>query len=164
MILWLALLLLGDPLAGPPERLTVLLFTRPDCPISNRYAPEVNRLYNKFAPAQVAFYLVYPDPSLTTAAIEKHRHEYSYPMPGLHDAQHTLARKSQARVTPEAAVFRGSQLIYHGRIDDRYVDFGQSRRTPQTHDLESVLTALTAGQPSPLTRTKAIGCAIEDLR
>src|SRR5512134_2888472 len=28
---------------------TVLLFTRTDCPISNRYAPEVRRLHDRFA-------------------------------------------------------------------------------------------------------------------
>src|SRR5689334_201117 len=40
-------------------KLIVCLFTRTDCPISNSYAPEVRRMYEKFSPRGVAFYLVY---------------------------------------------------------------------------------------------------------
>ena len=42
----------------------VLLFIRTDCPISNRYAPDLERLYERFAPQGVEFRLVYPEPGL----------------------------------------------------------------------------------------------------
>ncbi len=38
---------------------TVLVFTTTDCPISNRYAPEIKRLTAKFA-GKARFVLVYP--------------------------------------------------------------------------------------------------------
>jgi hypothetical protein len=41
----------------------VLVFVRTDCPISNRYAPELRRLQDRFAPRGMAFWLVYPDPA-----------------------------------------------------------------------------------------------------
>ena len=34
-----------DPLEATQSKATVYLFTRSDCPISNRYAPEIHRLY-----------------------------------------------------------------------------------------------------------------------
>src|SRR5207249_9516148 len=40
----------------------VFIFVSTDCPISNRYAPEIRRVEGKFAPAGVRFWLVYPDP------------------------------------------------------------------------------------------------------
>ena len=52
-----------DPLAMPKDvKAIVFLFTSTDCPISNRYAPEVKRLASAFVPQGVLFRLVYPDP------------------------------------------------------------------------------------------------------
>src|SRR5258705_11944192 len=45
-----------------PPKVVVCLFTRTDCPVSNSYAPEVRRIYEKFSPRGGGFYLVYPDP------------------------------------------------------------------------------------------------------
>jgi hypothetical protein len=157
-----ALLLLF--LLAPQPKATVYVFTRTDCPISNRYAPEVKRIYDRYAGPSMEFILVYPDRDLTPEAREKHRVEYGYPMGAIGDPKHELVRKTGARVTPEAAVFVGSHLVYRGRIDDRYVDFGQSRATPSKHDLADVLAAIQAGQVPPFEETKAIGCAIDDLR
>lgn len=166
LLLWLTADLLAgagfNPLAtGKP---VVLLFTRPDCPISNRYAPEVRRLYERYAPKGVRFYLVYSDKTSTEAAREKHGAEYGYPMPAVGDPRRELAAKAGVRVTPEAAVFLRGKLLYRGRIDDRYEDFGRARPTASKHDLDEVLAAVVAERPLPFAETKAVGCAIEDLR
>jgi hypothetical protein len=149
--------------AGSPKA-TVFLFTRTDCPISNRYAPEVKRLYEQYGSQGIAFHLVYPDRDLTADAREKHRAEFGYPMDAQADPQHELVRKAGVHVTPEVAVFVGDKLVYRGRIDDRYVDFGQSRATPAKRDLNEALAAIAGGKPLPFHETKAIGCAIDDLR
>jgi len=65
-----------DPSQTSSSTVSVFLFTLTDCPISNRYAPEVERLRAKFAPRGVAFWLVYPDPSESPEAIRKHVKEY----------------------------------------------------------------------------------------
>ena len=50
------------PLLSPHgEKAVVLLFARTDCPVSNRYAPDLQRLYEKFAPQGIDFRLVYPE-------------------------------------------------------------------------------------------------------
>jgi hypothetical protein len=161
-----------QPLEDSSARAVVLLFTRTDCPISNRYAPEIKRVYEAYSTRGVRFYLVYPDRDETPAAIEKHRAEYGYPMPAIQDPQHRWVAKAQAKVTPEAAVFvpspgpgkRTWQMIYHGRIDDRYIDFGKSRREASVHDLQNALEAALSGRKVEQAETKAIGCYIADLR
>jgi hypothetical protein len=161
-----------QPFEDSSARAVVLIFTRTDCPISNRYAPEVKRIYDSYAAQGVRFFLVYPDRDETAAAIEKHRSEFGYPMPGIQDPTHQWVSRAHAVVTPEAAVFIPSaanqkgdwRLIYHGRIDDRYIDFGKSRREPSVHDLQNAIAAALAGRKVSPAETKSIGCFIADLR
>jgi len=153
-----------DPVADETASLTVFLFTRTDCPLSNRYAPEVRRLHERFAPRGVRFWLVYPDPRATADSIRAHLTEYDYPMTGLRDPQHDLVRSTGARVTPEAAVFaRGRGLVYHGRIDDRFPGFGQARAEPSSRDLEATLDGLLEGRDPATPVTEAVGCYLSDI-
>lgn len=153
-----------DPFAEPTGRAVVLFFVGVDCPISNRYAPEVKRIYREFAPQGVRFYLVYPDPDVTPAAAEEHAEAYGYPFPALLDPSHRLVERAAATVLSEAAVLtpRG-ELLYHGRIDDRFVDFGKARAAPTRRDLREALAAVLAGRPVPHPKTQAIGCFIPRL-
>ena len=83
------------------------------------------------------------------------------------DVQHALVERTGAKITPEAAVFvagvDGPQLVYCGRIDDRYVEFGVERPAPTRNDLEEVIRRLIAGQRVELRRTQAVGCTIAEL-
>lgn len=152
------------PLASPSERVVVLLFTASDCPISNRYAPEVGRLARTFGPRGARFFLVYADPAEEPERVRRHVSDFGYELPALRDPAHELVRLAGATVTPEAAVFAkdeaGPRLVYRGRIDDRYLDFGRARAAPTTHDLAQALEAVLAGRRVATPRTKAIGCFI----
>lgn len=149
----------------PGVRGFVFLFVRTDCPISNRYAPEMQRLYTKFSGRGIGFYLVYPESDDTAAMIRAHRQEYRLTIPTVLDYRHVLVRKAGVQVTPEAAVFLPSgQEIYLGRIDDRVVDFGQEHRSAARHDLEDTVTALLAGSTLTPTTNRAVGCYISDTR
>jgi peroxiredoxin len=154
-----------DPFEASEKAVTVFLFARTDCPISNRYAPEVRRIYERFSEAGVRFFMVYPDPNESGESIRKHLAEYGYPLAALRDPQHNLVELTGAEVTPEAAVFVGSdRLVYRGRIDDRYVAFGKSRAEPSQRDLEQAIAATLRGEPVATPRTPAIGCYIADLK
>jgi hypothetical protein len=153
-----------DPLANSHAKAVVLLFTRSDCPISNRYAPEVQRVYERFGPRGFDFWLVYVDPSEPEETIRKHVREYGYGFGALIDRKHELVGLAKATVTPEVAVFSRGELIYRGRIDDRYIAFGKARQNPTSHDLEETLEAIESGRPIQPRTTPAIGCFIEDLK
>ena len=152
-----------DPFKATQAKAIVFLFTRTDCPISNRYAPEVRRLHEKFAASGVAFWLVYPDPDESVEMIGQHIKDYEYHLSVLRDPYHTLVKMTGVRVTPEAAVFVSGQIVYRGRIDNRYVAFGRVRPRPTTHDLEAILEAILKGKPVANANTTAIGCFIPDL-
>ncbi|MCI0338156.1 MAG: redoxin domain-containing protein [Acidobacteria bacterium] len=154
-----------EPLNAPQAKAVVLIFTRTDCPISNRYAPEVRRLAQKFAASGINFWLVYPDAEESVKEIRQHVKEYAYNFGALRDPQHRLVKLTGVSVTPEAAIFvTGGKMVYRGRIDDRYLAFGKMRPAPTTHDLEQVIGAILQGK-SVVTRTNsAIGCFISDVK
>jgi peroxiredoxin len=152
-----------EPLQESHAKAVVFLFIRTDCPISNRYAPEVRRLYEKFAASGVTFWLVYPDPDESVEMIRQHISEHEYRLGVLRDPQHALVKLTGVRVTPEAAVFAAGRIVYRGRIDNRYVAFGKARPAPTAHDLEAILEALVQGKMVTPETTTAIGCFIPEL-
>src|SRR5437667_4205122 len=82
---------LVDPfLAAESNKAIVFLFTRVECPISNHYAPVVQRLYQTFASQGVAFWLVYPSPAESPAAIRDRLQAFNYPVHALPDHKHEL--------------------------------------------------------------------------
>ena len=139
---------------------TVVLFVMSDCPISNRYAPEVVRLHEEFA-GTVRFWLVYVDVHRPVDELREHRASFGYPFGALRDVAGALVTLAGATVTPEVAVFdAGQRLIYRGRIDDRFVSFGVARAAPRTRDLRDRLTRVVAGEVVAFSETPAVGCYI----
>jgi hypothetical protein len=117
-----------------PAEIGVYLFLSPECPVSQRYRPEVERIAADYP--SVRFHLTPP---------------------------RSLIRQFGITVTPEAAVVddRG-RLRYRGRIDDQYAGYGKTRFAPTRRDLRLALDELLAGKPVTVRRTRAFGCAIAD--
>lgn len=154
----------ADPFA-PPAHVRVLLFLRTDCPLTGRYAPEVRRIAQEFSNREVSFWLIYPDRSDSKQAIEAYSKQFSLPGTTIGDPAGDLVRRAHATVAPEAAVFDGGgHLLYHGRIDNRWVDFGKVRPTPTVHDLEDAISDALAGKPVAEAKTRAIGCSLADVQ
>jgi len=150
---------------GSSVRARVFIFVRTDCPISNRYAPELRRIYQQFEAQSVEFWLVYPDPSETVAGISKHVAEYGFPGNPIRDPHHELVERAHAVTAPEAAVFDSEgKLVYHGRIDDLWADVGAARPAARTHDLEEAISAVLAGTPVRRPETHAVGCSLADIK
>ena len=153
-----------DPLTAKTNDVVVLIFVGIDCPISNRYAPEVRKLCERFASQEVSFWLVQPDPDVTAKEVRKHLKEFNYPCEALRDPKHHLVKKAQATKVPECAVFnRAGELIYHGRINNRYADFGRARPQATEHELRDSIEAALTGRKPPKASVPAVGCHIPDL-
>jgi hypothetical protein len=153
-----------DPfLASESHKAIVFLFASVECPVSNRYAPVVKRLYDTYASQGVAFWLIYPNPFDTPQAIEAHLAAFAYPVHALRDPKHELVKMVGAQVTPEAAVYDVARtLVYHGRIDDRYVSIGVERPAATRHDLADAIAATLEGRAVQEQSTQAVGCFIAD--
>jgi hypothetical protein len=150
---------------GPPRVVAhVWVFTTTECPIANRYVPEIKRLAGEFGPRGVRFTIVYPVPSDTDAMVREHLAKYDLDLTSTRDPGFAMVKKTGVTMTPEVAVLdQDRHLVYRGRIDDRYVDFGKERAQPTSHDLETALAAIVAGKPVPVAKTRAVGCYLADL-
>ena len=148
-------------LAPAARELDLLFFVATDCPISNRYAPEIARICADYRSNGVRCFLVYPDAGLDQAAVATHRREYGLAaIPAFIDRDHRLVRAAGPHVTPEAALYSRGGRVYRGRIDDWYVDVGRSRRQATQHDLRLRIDAALAGRPMAPAETEAVGCFI----
>lgn len=146
----------------PPERTQVLVFVASDCPISNAYAPEIQRICRDYAGRGVRCALVYEDPGITTEAVRAHLAEYGYGSIDTRiDRTGTIAQSVGATVTPEAIVVDPSGTIrYRGRIDNFYAALGKPRQQVTAHDLRDALDAVLSGRTVERPRTTAVGCYI----
>lgn len=153
-----------NQLAPAGSTAVVLFFAASDCPISNRYVPEIQRLGHEFGARGVRFWFVYPNPDDNARIVRAHQSQYAITASAVLDTQQTLTQMAHVTVTPEAAVFvpEGSSLreVYHGRIDDRYIAFGQERPRATRHDLEDAIRAVLAAQPVQRPGGPPVGCSI----
>jgi hypothetical protein len=155
---------LTDPFGAPTgTKAIVLLFVSTDCPISNRYAPEVRRLHDRYSKDGVVFRLVYPNPAESVDDIRDHLKSFSYPGTALRDPRHDAVKRAGATITPEAAVYDShGRLAYRGRIDDRYSAVGVDRTVAKRHDLQDAIAATLEGKSVSPRFTQAIGCYLAD--
>lgn len=147
------------------ERAAAVIFISTDCPIANRYAPELERLRVEFEAKGVKLTLAHVDPELSDDQAREHAAQFALKAAIVADRKHQLVRASGATVTPEAVVVDpAGRIRYRGRIDDWFTDFGKSRRKPAQHDLREALQALLEGRLVTNPQTKAVGCLMPKLR
>ena len=143
---------------------------RTDCPVSNSYAPEIQRVCREYGSRGVGCLLVYEDvdtdPSTThlDRQVRAHLAEYGYSdVPAAIDRDRATARAAKATITPLAVVIdRAGETRYHGRIDNLYAALGKTRRQVTSHDLRDALDAVLAGRKVRTPKTEALGCYITD--
>ncbi len=149
------------PFEKTGQQLTVFFFVAVDCPISNGYAPEINRIIETYAKQNVKCFLVYENVDVPVDDIKRHVTDFGFGCPALIDSTHELRALLHATKTPEAAVVDADvQILYRGRIDNWYSEFGKHRPLATVHDLRDVLEAALAGKPVPTVVTKVVGCPI----
>lgn len=156
-----------NPLSANKAKAVVLIFLATDCPISNRYAPLVNRIYDTYKDKGIEFYAIYPSSMETKKDIETHRKDFGYKLSALTDKGRYLVKAAEAMVTPEVSVYlpgasKEAPWIYRGRIDNLFVDFGKWRHAPTENNLTDTLDAILADKPLEPRRTRAIGCYIAE--
>lgn len=142
------------------HKATVVLFVAVDCPIANRYAPEIKRIAADYGSKGVAFYRIYLLGPKDADEVQDHTKEYGFDFPALLDPDHLWVKAMGAKVTPEAMVFGpDSKMLYRGRIDDQNIEHGRIR-PGYRHDLRVTLDEILAGKKVSVRETAAVGCFI----
>ncbi len=143
----------------------VLFFIGTECPVSNGYAPDMQRIADKYAARGVVCHGVHCDPTVTASVGATHAKEFSLAFDIWLDPQQTIARAAGARVTPEAVLVSPTgTVLYRGRIDDRYASDGKRRDDPTVYDLENALDQVLSGAAPTVNETKAFGCPLPKLK
>ena len=150
-------------LADKPEiRATAIVFLSTQCPVSNKYIPELNRLAKLHQDDGVRLLGVISDPTITRAAAIQYAGEYQIAFPLLFDASGELAHRLAPTMTPEAMVLdRTGTVQYRGRIDNLWVDLRKQKLEVSEHDLADAMKAVAAGQSPVSAKTPTIGCFFE---
>ncbi len=92
-------------LAPAGARAVVLFFAASDCPISNRYIPEVLRLAKQFEPLGVRVWFVYPNPGDDAKVVRAHDLAFAIAASTALDTRQTLTRMAQATITSGGSDF-----------------------------------------------------------
>ena len=138
----------------------MLVFTTTDCPISNRYAPEIQRLPRSSA-SKREFVLVYPVAGRFAGVIRAHHKKFGYSIESLRDTGQQLVKQTGVTVTPEVAVMRWrSRWCIAAASTIAMSSSAWSVRKPTPHDLEDALDAVIAGKPVATRETRAVGCIL----
>jgi len=139
----------------------VLVFLATECPVSNGYVPELQRLADQYASAGVAFLGVHSDPALKAEDAARHASEYAIKFPVLLDPEQRLAEAVNASVTPQAIVLTGDgAVVYRGAIDDRYSTTGKRRIEPRVRYLQNATDAVLQSREVSPAETKPFGCPL----
>jgi len=148
-------------LPAESSRATVLIFILHDCPVCNRYAPEIGRIASDYNTSSVVTYVVYEESDLTRFQARNHAKAYNLTCGLLYDPLHKLAHLVGATAAPEAVLLSScGNVVYRGRIDDAFKHFGMSSSQPSNHDLRDAIDSLLAGRDILVAQTPVVGCSI----
>jgi peroxiredoxin len=138
-----------------------LFFLTTDCPISNGYVPEMNRIAKEYGSRGVRVYGVMTDTSVPLADLRKHVKDFAYSFPVLVDPAQILVKYTKVDTNPESVVIapRGG-IVYMGRIDNKVENFGQQRQQATQHELRDALDAALAGKIVTKPFAQPVGCSI----
>jgi len=142
------------------DSITIYLFLREDCVISQNYTPTLNRLYETFSTKKIGFIGLFPN--TRDEQIETFRKKYAVTFLLKSDYFQTITKKLGATVTPEVIVYNQvcNEILYKGRIDDTYFRVGKKRAVTTTAELEEALKAIKAGKSIVVKETEPVGCLI----
>tara|TARA_R110002096_G_scaffold403766_4_gene601369 strand:- start:4391 stop:4972 length:582 start_codon:yes stop_codon:yes gene_type:complete len=146
------------------EAFSVVIFITTDCPIANALIPEMNRLAEQVQSRGGKLTLVQVDWELSDVDALKHATEFGIQAPVVIDRNHDLVRSTKATMTPEAFLLsKTGRILYQGRINNLFTDYGDRRKTVTKHDLRVAIEQYLAGEEVSHPKVEALGCFIPEL-
>jgi hypothetical protein len=141
----------------------VFVFLGPECPVSQRYVPELNRLAAGQGTNGVEFFGVIAGQSMTRTQAAAFVKDYAIQYPVIFDEGLALARWLRPTHMPEAFVLKpDGDRLYRGRIDDWYQSPGKPRAVIQHRELRDAMDAARAGKLPRKFYAPPVGCYFED--
>jgi hypothetical protein len=137
-------------------RLTVAVYVTSECPMVQKYRPELRRLASELGNG-VAWRFVYPAADAKRATA----HFAASKLPGeaVLEPDYVVAKQCGVKVTTGVLLFDATGLLrYRGRIDDRGSVMGEWKDKATRRDLLQAVRDVQAKRPVAITQTEAVGC------
>ncbi len=134
----------------------IFIFLSAECPVAQRYAMRLKRMFKEFEDNNVSIVGVYSNENDSVEDVQAYLKKAEYPFPIVKDIDGSLARHLGATMTPQAHLIDTTAVLrFRGPIDDnRYV-------TRVKHNyLKDALVALLSGKKIKIKETPAFGCTI----
>ena len=138
----------------------VLFFTGTECPISNLYLVELEKIQKDYSQRGLQVVGINSNTGTTAAELTEHRREYKLTIPILADSAQRVADRLGAQRTAEVFLLDRQRVVcYHGRVDDRF-GYTFKNATPRRRDLRQALDQLLDGGQITVSETAPLGCLI----
>jgi len=142
-------------------KVSVIVFLGVDCPISQKYMIVLKNINDQFASAQFEMTGLIPG-KVSSDELNSFLKTYPVTFPVYKDKHNRCTTKLKAEVTPEVFLFDSKgKLKYRGAIDDWYYELGRYRQAANENYLRDAIEAVISGVEPTVTKTKAIGCIIQ---
>ncbi|MDF1694992.1 MAG: redoxin domain-containing protein [Saprospiraceae bacterium] len=147
--------------SGNTDSLTLYLFLLDDCPICIQYTPTLNELHAAYG-EEIAFIGYFPNFSSKPEKIEEFKKQYGIQFPLFTDYYKSKAKLFNAQITPEVILYdhEQNQILYQGRIDNKFFKLGRRRNVVTEHDLKNAIENRLNDLPIEKKYVEAIGCYI----
>ncbi len=150
-------LLLAAVLSVDEPGVNVVVFLGVECPLSRLYANRLNDWQDKYV--GVRFLAVDANQHDTAEDVAAFAEEFKLRVPFVKDSGQ--ATRLGATRNPEVFVLLDGEVLYGGRIDDRYGPGRSPRAEPSRHDFETALQEVLAGGVVSMPKTEPVGCFID---
>jgi hypothetical protein len=147
--------------ASRDVRAVAFVFLGTECPVSQKYIPELNRIAKGHTNG-VQMFGVISSQSTTRAEAAEFIRDYAVRFPVLYETNHALARWLRPTHVPHAFVLtREGDIMYRGRIDDAFAAPGKPRAVVRQRELRDALAAVVAGKRPAKPYAPPVGCYFE---
>lgn len=151
-----------DPFARPDTTAVLVAFLSLDCPVARDYLEPLDRLLTDHGGKGLRVIGVVPGKSQAEVDQATKGFRMGYPM--MADPDFLITGILEATTTPEVVLLNpGKEVVYRGRVDNKYAARLKPRASVSRHDLREALTEFLEGKPVTVKVTTPIGCLIRPL-
>lgn len=144
------------------NKASVFIFLSPECPLSQGYSLTLNEFTKKYKINNIHFYGIFPGTQYPVDEIIDFQKKYNISFTLLLDPAYRFTRLMGATITPEAFVISNTgQVLYSGRIDNWAYEVSKTRQLITEHNLQDAIESIINNSPIAISKTKAVGCFIE---
>ncbi len=143
------------------NRLKLIVFVAPECPISEAILLNLKQLSEQYGDEQLHVQLVVPGALYTRTEVDSFVRINNIKFEVIIDSSADLVNKYNATITPEVFLILNDKVIYEGAVDDRALDNNIIKQSSSENYLSDAIQNTLAGREVLIKKTKAVGCYIE---